>query len=142
MLGGGPSIALPELQRPTSLSAQGPGGSTPNVVTAQQIAGKISQNLKCFGRCADFANSLQQGLQKAGVSGTRIEIQVGKGITPYSNKFGALAERGRSHTAIRIGDTVFDNFRPGGVPYSEFIADLGGPDFFGTPFVKVIETAF
>jgi hypothetical protein len=29
-LGGGPSIALPELQRPTSLSVQVPGGSTPN----------------------------------------------------------------------------------------------------------------
>jgi hypothetical protein len=112
------------------------------VTTAQQVAGKISGSLKCFGRCADFANALQKGLQKAGVSGTRIEIQVGKGITPYSNKFGALAERGRSHTAIRVGDTVFDNFRPGGVPYSEFIADLGGLDFFGTPFVKVIEAAF
>jgi hypothetical protein len=30
-LGGGPSITLPELQRPTSLSVQGPGGSTPKL---------------------------------------------------------------------------------------------------------------
>ncbi|WP_438012061.1 papain fold toxin domain-containing protein [Sorangium sp. So ce321] len=112
------------------------------MATAQRIAGKISGSLKCFGRCADFANVLQKGLQKQGVSGTRIEIQVGKGITPYSNKFGALAERGRGHTAVRVGDAVFDNFRPGGVPYSEFIDDLGGSDFFGTPFVNVIEIAF
>jgi len=129
----------------TGSGSTGPQGTAPaagGVRTAQQIAGKISGNLKCFGRCADFANALQRELQKAGVSGTRIEIQVGKWITPYSNKFGALAERGRNHTAIRVGDTVFDNFRPGGVSYSDFIADLGGSDFFGTPFVRVLEAAF
>ncbi|MCK6592076.1 MAG: hypothetical protein L6Q76_31370 [Polyangiaceae bacterium] len=32
-LGGGPSIALPELQRPTSLSVQTPGGSGPKLTT-------------------------------------------------------------------------------------------------------------
>jgi len=132
------------------MSSGSGGGGAPNatganargVSTAQKIAGKIPSRQKCFGRCSDFADALQKGLQKAGVSGTRIHIQVGKGITPYSNKFGALAERGRGHTAIRVGDTVFDNFRPEGVPYSEFIDDLGGADFFGTPFVKVIESVF
>jgi hypothetical protein len=112
------------------------------VEAARKVAGGLSSSLKCFGRCADFASALQTGLQKAGVTGMRIDIQVGKGITPYSSKFGALAERGRGHSAIRVGDTVFDNFRPGGVPYSEFVDDLGGAQFFGTSFVKVIESAF
>ena len=46
------------------------------------------------------------------------------------------------HTVVRVGDTVFDNFRPGGIPYAEFVADLGGSAFFGTQFVKVVERAF
>ncbi|HZF53549.1 MAG TPA: hypothetical protein VE093_33105 [Polyangiaceae bacterium] len=38
-LGGGPSIALPELQRPTSLSVQGPGGSTPKLTAPVATSG-------------------------------------------------------------------------------------------------------
>ncbi len=87
-------------------------------------------------------DALQEGLKEAGIHGTRIDISVGKGITPWSDTLGPLAERDRGHSAIRVGDTVFDNFRPGGISYSEFIEDLGGNQFFGTPFVKMVETRF
>ena len=109
---------------------------------ARDLASRLPSELRCWGQCKQFASALQEGLQQLGVKGTRIEIQVGKGITPVSDTVGVLAERGVGHAAVRVGDTVFDNLRPGGIPYQEFIDDLGGSSFFGTPFVRLIETIF
>ena len=36
------------------------------------------------------------------------------------------------HEAIRVGDMVFDNMRPEGIPYDQLIVDLGGAEFFGS----------
>ncbi len=61
---------------------------------------------------------------------------------PYSNQHGTLGGTNSFHDAIRVGDTVFDNVRPNGVPFADFAADMGGFDFLRSTGAKISETVF
>ena len=66
------------------------------------------------------------------MKGSRLKIDLpnGRGFV-YSDSKGILGGDGMGHDAVRVGDMVFDNMRPEGIPYDQFIADLGGAAFFG-----------
>jgi RHS repeat-associated protein len=96
---------------------------------ARAIARKIPAEFKCIGQCDAFASRMQDRLVERGVAGERIRINMGPRTNPYSNKYGSLGGTGSFHEAIRVGDTVFDNVRPGGVPLAEFVDDMGGFSF-------------
>lgn len=42
----------------------------------------------------------------------------------YSDKNRILSSNGH-HSAVQIGDMVFDNLNPDGIPYAEWASDLG-----------------
>ncbi|MDP3156044.1 MAG: FG-GAP-like repeat-containing protein [Archangium sp.] len=110
--------------------------------TARRIARELPRGVRKYGKCMEFADKMLSALKFAGVKGTRLDVKVGKGITVYSTECGALGAEGMPHAAIRVGDLVFDNMRPQGIPYAEFIADLGGELFTGSKGVGILTTAF
>ena len=112
------------------------------VASATRAAARISKSMKCFGMCKQFANKLQSALQKKGISGTRIQIDVRKHGQIISDTVGPLAGPGSPHVAIRVGDTVFDNLRSGGIPYQKFLDDIGVPDAVRLGAARLTETAF
>ena len=65
-------------------------------------------------------------MKENSISGERIRVtpKTGKSII-YSDKFGTIGESG-VHDAIKVGDYIFDNMNPNGVPYAEWFSDLGG----------------
>jgi hypothetical protein len=62
----------------------------------------------------------------------------------YSDKFGPkpLGDKGVPHRAVRVGDAVFDNMNPNGIPYSEWVDDLGGKQFTTLPHADLKEIPF
>lgn len=96
---------------------------------ARQVPAQWTERLKC----RQFADSLQAKLKAEGIHGTRLEIRVRNGVTVLSDSVGALSEKGSAHTAIMVDGIVFDNMRPGGIPFDSFIRGLGGPAYIGVP---------
>lgn len=68
--------------------------------------------------------NLQARMLSSGETGVFLEMKTGTGFIE-SNKFGGIATSG-VHQAILVDDIVFDNLRPGGILYSDWISDLGG----------------
>ncbi|WP_437828343.1 DUF6531 domain-containing protein [Sorangium sp. So ce1153] len=119
-----------------------PLGLTSCSDVARKLAARISSKVKVYGKCFEFAARLQKSLQNKGISGSLIEIQVPPRMLVYSDAVGRLGDIGQPHRAIRVGDMVFDNLRPQGISYQEFIKDLGGDLLFGKPGVGITETVF
>jgi len=80
-------------------------------------------------------------LIKEGVNGFKIVIDPGNKFV-LSDTLGQLGAKGANHEAIRVGDTVFDNLRPQGIPYKDFINDLGGREFLQPPFATFDKIGF
>ena len=111
------------------------GKSAPNreaVEAAAKSAARISDDVKQFGQCIEFRKRMQRALKRKGVSGTFIRL---KG---HSRRIVDIRDAGRLvgddlHDAVRVGDTVFDNLNPQGIPYDEwrqslrFLDDLDNP---------------
>ena len=75
-----------------------------------------------------------------GESGIFLEIRTGTGFIE-SDKFGSIATSG-VHQAILVDDIVFDNLRPGGILYSDWISDLGGRIYTNPPHALITKTPF
>ena len=60
-------------------------------------------------------------MKDAGVKGERIKVNSKANI--YSDKNGFIGND--FHDAIKVGDRVFDNMNPDGVPFTEWAKDLG-----------------
>lgn len=110
------------------------------VATARAVAGELPAGVKCLHKCMDFSEGLEAGLKAKGVQGTRIDIETG--VFVYSDEFGALGAQGSPHRAVQVGDTIFDNMRPGGVPAQQFWDDLGGDMVLDSPAFRVTRTDF
>lgn len=70
-------------------------------------------------------------MKKKGIVGQRINIKSSTGQI-YSEKLGRSVTDNGEHAAIRVGDTVYENLNPNGVPYKEWADDLALED----PFFK------
>lgn len=82
----------------------------------------------CIGnfRCKQFAVSFERLLLDKKVKGKRLCLKSKAGI--LSGSKGLISEDG-IHLAIQIGELVFDNNNTNGVPYSEWLNDLGGEGY-------------
>jgi Papain fold toxin 2 len=94
---------------------------------AQQVA---SNAAKGFGdlQCRECANAVQRALRAAGHRGQLIDLRGGgkRGFIisrslPLSAP--AISQNGR-HVGVRVGDLVFDNIYPDGMPYDQWINDF------------------
>jgi len=90
---------------------------------AREVAAKLPASLKCFGVCEKFAPALVKALQKEGVSGTRIIIRR-RGVGIADGRGGGQYLGANVHQAVRVGDTLFDNLNPGGIPYQAWRDNL------------------
>ncbi|WP_172253550.1 polymorphic toxin-type HINT domain-containing protein [Saccharibacillus deserti] len=96
-----------------------------------RIINDIPGVCKKWGKCKDFADSFESNLKKNGISGQRINIISSTGQI-YSEKLGRSVTDNGEHSAIRIGDVIYENLNPKGVPYKEWAGDLALTD----PFFK------
>lgn len=73
--------------------------------------------------CQECANSVMAALKKAGHQGELIELKgpggfiISHSLPPGSD---AISQNGR-HLGVRVGDMVYDNITPNGIPYDQWI---------------------
>jgi hypothetical protein len=99
------------------------------VEMALKLAAKLPASTKCLGVCNEFAAALRQALVEAQVPGKLIRIDAGPSSHIHSDTLGPLSGTESFHEAIQVGDKVFDNMRPEGMPIQMFFDDLGGREF-------------
>ena len=105
-----------------------------------KLAERVSDSFKCNGMCKEFAGDLQKKMKAAGINGQRLDMETGTGLI-YSNKNKVISTNG-THSAIKVGDTVFDNLNPKGVKHNDWIDDLGGKEFTKPPHALIKSTDF
>ncbi len=85
------------------------------------------------GQCKECAEAIADALRKKGLSGTFIDVQTkmpdGRNSLHniWSDLAGANISTNGTHRAVLIGDTVFDNMHPNGIPLAQWIKDLFSP---------------
>ncbi len=95
--------------------------------TARAIASRLRKSCKKMFACKDFARKMENVLLKKDVKGKRICLKSKAGIWSNGNKTN-ITDTG-DHVAIQVGDLVFDNLYPEGIPLAEWIDDFGGGAF-------------
>ena len=95
------------------------GDSTSDI---KSIIDSISENLKTFGKCDEFAKSLATSLNEKGIPYKIIRIDSEFGI--YSDKAGMSIGTGY-HYGVQVGDIVYDNMTTGGMKLDSWLEDLG-----------------
>ena len=115
----------------------GGGGGNPLDV-ARRIAAGLPGSVKCFGKCLNFADEFSQALRQQGIGGTIIRLEKqGAAIGDVRGKGTFVGTD--VHEAVQIGDTVFDNLNPNGVPFSEWRESLR---FLHNPSVQIPDKFF
>ena len=94
------------------------------VGAVRKLANKLPASCKERFACNQFADGLKESMQKKGLKGQHVTADPGRYYI-YSDKFKKLGEQGIPHQAIRVGDTIFDNMHPKGVPYDQWAKDIG-----------------
>lgn len=72
--------------------------------------------------------SIEEKMKANNISGEKIEV-TSSGKYCISDENGMISKNGK-HWAIKVNDTVFDNFHPNGISYTEWYEDLGGEVYF------------
>lgn len=104
-------------RRAAVLAASGVAvGGTAILAKAARSAARISKTVKCYGKCMQFASRLQQALKRQGIAGIRLRIER-QGAKIADIRGAGTLVGDDIHEAIRVGDTVFDNLNPDGIPY-------------------------
>ena len=80
-------------------------------------------------KCDDFTVELEKLLIKNKVNGKRLCVKSKTGRVG-SVKNGMISDN-ENHFAVRVGDTVFDNMFPDGIPYEQWADDIGIFDGIG-----------
>ena len=94
-----------------------------SVEKIQEITAKLPTSLKQNFQCDKFAQALRKELTEAKISFSTIELNSHAGI--WSNRINGLISENGFHEAIQVGDMVFDNINPNGIPYNDWDIDLG-----------------
>ena len=103
-------------------AGEGPAAAPNAGQSVAETAAKGFKNLEC----EQCAQNIQAALQKAGYKGQVIEIRGGGDFIvskSLPNTARAISENGR-HIGVRVGDTVFDNLHPNGIPFEQWINDF------------------
>jgi len=99
---------------------KGDGGAKKDV---DQLSKEVPEQYKKNGKCDQYADAMEQKMKEAGVEGERIRVNSDHNI--YSDKAGEVIGSNGYHDAVKVGDTVYDNMNPGGMPFNEWLKDLG-----------------
>ena len=91
----------------------------PNI---RDIIDRIPDELKNYGKCDEFAQSLANALEEEGLEYQIIRVDSEFGI--YSDKAG-MSIGDNYHYGIQVGNAVYDNLTPEGVPLDAWLEDLG-----------------
>ncbi|MEM9192557.1 MAG: papain fold toxin domain-containing protein [Myxococcota bacterium] len=92
-----------------------------DVESAARSAIRVRKSVRCFGHCEAFADALIAALRRKGIHGTRITFKMPHHWQTMGNIIGDGQLVGSGvHDGVRVGDTVFDNLNPRGVPYEEW----------------------
>jgi hypothetical protein len=100
----------------------------------QNVASKAARGFGVF-QCHECAENVKKALQAAGYSGTLVEIRGKAGrdfmvCLSYDGGQSTITQNGR-HVGVRIGDLMFDNLHPNGIPADRWLKDfdaIGGVD--------------
>jgi hypothetical protein len=96
----------------------------------EQVASGAAQGFQNF-QCMECAAAVQAALQQANLHGIVVDIDTGFRFGPraniWSDQVGLVISTNGRHRAIRIGDTIFDNHNPNGIPYQQWLDDLHSP---------------
>ena len=92
---------------------------------AIQVVGRLPARLFQRLNCTNCAGEIVKALETEKIQGQVLEMQtVGKHMSHDLLPGGTALTSNGFHTAIRVGDMVFDNFFQQGVPYGEYIGGL------------------
>lgn len=75
------------------------------------------------GKCDNFAVEFEKLLLKKRVKGKRLCVKSKTGFVASLN-YKNISTNG-SHFAVQVGELVFDNLYPDGIPAKEWLDDLG-----------------
>jgi hypothetical protein len=95
-----------------------------NVLQCGQIAAEVTRRFP-IGKCDECATTLIGRLKAAGIKGQRIEIRGGHDfiVSATHGAQEAISRNGR-HVGVRVGEMVYDNIHPNGLPFSQWLKDF------------------
>jgi hypothetical protein len=112
----------------TGLGVLGAGARVSGKLAAKidNIVAKIPSVYKVNLKCLEFANDLKNGLKKAGIEGKTIVLESKSAyIVCKSYEAGKTAiTRNGKHVGVQVGDRVYDNIHPEGIPYEQWISEF------------------
>lgn len=91
---------------------------------AQGLAKYVPKTCTRIYMCKEFAQSFEKLLLDKGMKGTRLCVKSRTGRI-WSDNFNTLISTNGDHVAVLVGELVFDNLYPDGIPISEWKNDLG-----------------
>ena len=97
----------------------------------KDLSDEVSDEYKENYKCKEFESELESKMKENGISGEKIEIRTNyPSDYIYSDNLKTDISTNGYHCGIEVDGYVFDNLNPTGVPYSQWINDLGGEEFF------------
>lgn len=95
-----------------------------------QVAAAAAQGFKLF-QCEECAKSIRNALVAGGHSGRVIELRVAEApdkvdfmiCLSYDKGQSSITQNGR-HLGVQVGDMMFDNLHPQGMPRDDWIRDF------------------
>ncbi|MGQ0556821.1 MAG: polymorphic toxin-type HINT domain-containing protein, partial [Nitrospiraceae bacterium] len=94
---------------------------------AQALAALVPKACTGVFKCKQFARDFERLLVGKEMNGRRLCLRSRTGRI-WSDRFGVIAENG-IHVAAQVGEMVFDNLHPDGIPLAEWKSDLGAGQF-------------
>ncbi len=119
-------IALPDMQPVYNLEVHGEhvyevtqAGVLVHNNDCLEIASAAAQGFKNL-ECHQCADAIRKALANKGLTGTTLKIRAGKGPYMIHKATGRVISTSGVHEAVRVGDMVFDNLHPNGIPFEEW----------------------
>ena len=116
-----PEVAAEGLERKVlskAAMAKIKGGGINTIIDA------MPSSLKQLNMCKDFASDLVERMTAQGIKGEMVVLKSDTGFI-WSEKLGKTISTNGDHVGVKVGNVVYDNMFPKGLPYSQWINDLG-----------------
>nr|WP_259113546.1 papain fold toxin domain-containing protein [Chryseobacterium sp. JUb7] len=84
----------------------------------------IPSSLKQLNMCKDFASSLVEKMMAKGIKGEMVVLKSDTGFI-WSERLGKTISTNGDHVGVKVGNIVYDNMFPKGLPYNQWASDLG-----------------
>lgn len=88
------------------------------------IIESIPSSLKQLNMCKAFSSSLAKKMTAQGLKGEMVVLKSDTGFI-WSETLGKTISTNGDHVGIKVGNMVYDNMFPKGIPYNQWLKDLG-----------------